>query len=242
MHFHLPKPLHGWREFAGEVGIIVVGVLIALAAEQVVEDLHWRSEGHNAVESLKVEMAQHFGDASEAMITAPCVDQQLKLLEQRLMRGGPYQPAPLFHEPSQDYTVRAPSRLWPDNAWRSVVSEGVVSHFDPELRMELSGYYSQLPTMHENSDALLLLNQKLRVLAQPLQLDNATRARLVEEIEEARGRSTFGALVSSQLLSQMRDLRFLPTHQEMEAALGRSGTLKFCRAHHLPLGNNTALY
>jgi hypothetical protein len=29
MHFHLPKPLHGWREFAGEVGIIVVGVLIA---------------------------------------------------------------------------------------------------------------------------------------------------------------------------------------------------------------------
>ena len=37
MHFHLPKPLHGWREFAGEVGIIVVGVLIALAAEQVVK-------------------------------------------------------------------------------------------------------------------------------------------------------------------------------------------------------------
>ncbi len=26
MHFHLPKPLHGWREFVGEVGIIVVGV------------------------------------------------------------------------------------------------------------------------------------------------------------------------------------------------------------------------
>jgi hypothetical protein len=44
MHFHLPKPLHGWREFAGEVGIIVLGVLIALGAEQVVETLHWRSE------------------------------------------------------------------------------------------------------------------------------------------------------------------------------------------------------
>lgn len=44
MHFHLPKPLHGWREFAGEVGIIVLGVLIALGFEQVVETLHWRSE------------------------------------------------------------------------------------------------------------------------------------------------------------------------------------------------------
>jgi hypothetical protein len=30
MHFHLPGPLHGWREFAGEVGIIVLGVLIVL--------------------------------------------------------------------------------------------------------------------------------------------------------------------------------------------------------------------
>jgi len=30
MHFRLPKPLHGWREFAGEVGTIVIGVLIAL--------------------------------------------------------------------------------------------------------------------------------------------------------------------------------------------------------------------
>ena len=31
MHVPLPKPLHGWREFAGEVGIIVLGVIIALA-------------------------------------------------------------------------------------------------------------------------------------------------------------------------------------------------------------------
>jgi type IV secretory pathway VirB2 component (pilin) len=36
MDFHLPKPL-GWREFVGEVGIIVLGVLIALGAGQVVE-------------------------------------------------------------------------------------------------------------------------------------------------------------------------------------------------------------
>lgn len=35
MHFHMPKPMHGWREFLGEVGIIVFGVLIALSAEQV---------------------------------------------------------------------------------------------------------------------------------------------------------------------------------------------------------------
>ena len=34
MHLHLPKPLHGWRAFVGEVGIIVIGVLIALGASR----------------------------------------------------------------------------------------------------------------------------------------------------------------------------------------------------------------
>ena len=32
MHVHLPKPLHGWRAFFGEIGVIVIGVLTALAA------------------------------------------------------------------------------------------------------------------------------------------------------------------------------------------------------------------
>lgn len=40
MHIHLPKPLHGWRALIGEVGIIVIGVLIALGAEQVVTRVH----------------------------------------------------------------------------------------------------------------------------------------------------------------------------------------------------------
>ena len=57
MHFHLPKPLHGWREFAGEVGIIVLGVLIALAAEQGVERLHERTQVNEIRSALKAELA-----------------------------------------------------------------------------------------------------------------------------------------------------------------------------------------
>ena len=35
MQVHLPKPLHGWREF-GEVWIIVLSLLIALGTQQAV--------------------------------------------------------------------------------------------------------------------------------------------------------------------------------------------------------------
>ena len=61
MHFHLPKPLHGWREFLGEVGIIVLGVLIALGAEQAVESAHLRSETEALRASMHDELADDLG-------------------------------------------------------------------------------------------------------------------------------------------------------------------------------------
>lgn len=59
MHVHLPKPLHGWREFAGEVGIIVLGVLIALSAEQVVETIHTRQRIRETRVALDAELSRN---------------------------------------------------------------------------------------------------------------------------------------------------------------------------------------
>jgi hypothetical protein len=57
MRFHLPKPLHGWREFADEVGIIVLGVLIALGAGQIVETIHQSSDVAQLRDALHAELA-----------------------------------------------------------------------------------------------------------------------------------------------------------------------------------------
>ncbi len=37
----LPTPIRGWRVLAGEMGVIAVGVLIALGAQQLVERREW---------------------------------------------------------------------------------------------------------------------------------------------------------------------------------------------------------
>jgi hypothetical protein len=42
VEFHKPKPVHNWRELLTEIGVVVIGVCIALAAEQAVEWWHWR--------------------------------------------------------------------------------------------------------------------------------------------------------------------------------------------------------
>ncbi len=37
MDIHKPKPVHSWREFATEIGIVVIGIAIALGGEQIIE-------------------------------------------------------------------------------------------------------------------------------------------------------------------------------------------------------------
>src|SRR5436309_9326326 len=80
MHVHLPKPLHGWRALVGEVGIIVVGVLIALGAEQVVEAIHWTREVASAREALGYEIADSVGQGYEREHIYDCVEQRLDTL------------------------------------------------------------------------------------------------------------------------------------------------------------------
>lgn len=59
MQFKLPKPLHGWREFVGEVGIIVLGVLIALGAQQVVETMQTHQRIRETRAALDAELSRN---------------------------------------------------------------------------------------------------------------------------------------------------------------------------------------
>ena len=56
MDIHKPKPWQGSRELLKEIGTIVIGVLIALAAEQAVDWLRWRYEIGEARQALGQEI------------------------------------------------------------------------------------------------------------------------------------------------------------------------------------------
>jgi hypothetical protein len=59
MHFHLPTPLHGWRAFAGEVGVIVLGVLIALGFGQLAESMHDNIVAEQARDAIRAEVREN---------------------------------------------------------------------------------------------------------------------------------------------------------------------------------------
>ena len=84
MHVHLPKPMHGWRALAGEVGIIVLGVLIALAAEQIVETLHWKRVLEDYRAALHEEVAHNIATYTYRMSQDRCADARADELQRWL--------------------------------------------------------------------------------------------------------------------------------------------------------------
>ena len=84
MHVHLPKPLHGWRQFVGEVGIIVFGVLIALGAEQLVQWIHSREDLREVRAALNGELADDRARWEYMSAAEPCTLRRLDALDEWL--------------------------------------------------------------------------------------------------------------------------------------------------------------
>jgi len=139
MHFHLPKPLHGWRAFAGEVGIIVLGVLIALAAEQLAETLHWRAEVRDAKLAIHQDMAQSNRVFAYRVAAHDCVARRLDRIGE------------LIEEAAQHQAPTSVGDVFPDignaldkNAWETSRAGQVLQHFDRKSLGLYGIYYLQL--------------------------------------------------------------------------------------------------
>lgn len=238
MHIHPPKPVHGWRSFLGEVGIIVLGILIALGLEQVIEAAHWREKVEQATAAVRSDLELYAGQAAEQQVAAPCIDRQLEQLEAALTTAGDYKPAPLYHQGgSLPFTFREPGRFWESGVWRAVVSEGVSSHFDPKLRERLEFIYQAIDWIKPLAIQSDTTKWRLSSLSKPLFAGASERARLVEEIEEQRGRQSLLTLVSGELLYDFGKAGMMPAASVIQRFVATSPTTKFCREHGLPLGS-----
>jgi hypothetical protein len=135
MHAHLPKPLHGWRAFVGEVGIIVLGVLIALGAEQLIEAIHWRSEVSRFKRAVDVELADTVAAYRYRIQQEPCVQRRIRDLQhwQNADRiGKPITPTGEIGRPSL-YGFQT-------SVWKSSSPE-IMSHLTMEDRQAYAGLY-----------------------------------------------------------------------------------------------------
>ena len=160
MHIHLPKPLHGWRAFAGEVGIIVVGVLIALAAEQLVEDWNWSHKVREARQRLAPELGEDLGQAELFDRARPCTERRLDELAQIVTDAQRTGRLPPLGTIGQPYWF-----TWDTGVWQSLIADQTATHFGHEELSAYTGTYQFISTIDEagkeNMEILLKEGEKL---------------------------------------------------------------------------------
>jgi hypothetical protein len=182
MHLRLPKPLHGWRAFLGEVGIIVLGVLIALAAQQAVESFQWRAEVDDARKAMAIELSDAIGQSYERERLSPCIERRLDTISRILTRAsqtGRLPPVGMIGKPL--------NRTWVDSAWRSTISGQTASHFSRHELNQLGYIYDYVENARHGSEQELLAWTDLQSISgpgRPISSDEVSQ--LIRDVERAR--------------------------------------------------------
>jgi hypothetical protein len=146
MHVHLPKPLHGWRAFVGEVAIIVLGVLIALGAEQLVERHRWSREVEETRLAADAELAHDLGVFRHRLDQRTCVEDRLQDLD-RWLQGWRDGKPPKLNGP----IAAPPAYGLHFNVWDATAGEAR-SHMKLETKLAYAGLYDVLKNFGTGRD------------------------------------------------------------------------------------------
>jgi len=146
MQVQLPRPLHGWRAFLGEVGIIVLGVLLALGAGQLVEMLHRGDQARLAEHAMILELAEDDGPQAYARVAiSRCLDNQIALIHDDSAAA----PADQLRKRAAVYAP--PFRTWDNEAWKAVVSSDVANYMGAERLVGWSAAYRVVPGLSDTN-------------------------------------------------------------------------------------------
>ena len=133
MDIHKPKAVHNWRELLKEIGIIVIGVVIALSAEQAVDTIHWMRQvdaGEDILRGAFVEKAQN---AVLRDVQSDCIAKRLAFLSavlQRASADGKLPPLGALGHP--------PYTPWSIGSWDGLVASQMISHLPRQKMIDYS--------------------------------------------------------------------------------------------------------
>jgi hypothetical protein len=161
MHVHLPKAFHGWRELSKEVGIIVLGVLIALSFEQLVQEWRWHEDVRSTRQSLNGEIENAALFAIERLAVQPCLRARIGHLAQKLNSQNPNWVAdPMvfgrYEVPgfsmSMPVAYEAPHRPYITDIWETAKSTGVIDHMEQREAHSFEYMYTNIDRLRSSED------------------------------------------------------------------------------------------
>ena len=149
MHIHRPKPLHGARDLLTEIGVIVVGIVIALAGQQVVEAWHWSHQTRETEDALRVEIQVSVDNVAERIALDGCLRRQLTALQVAAVARTPLaRPAANPARVVPDL-YESPWRAWTWGSWEAAMASGALSHMTPTRLNAYANAYKAVEDIDE---------------------------------------------------------------------------------------------
>lgn len=181
MHIHLPKVPADWVDFFKEVSIVVLGVIIALSAEQLVETWHNKENAKAALRNVREELGYNLGFINRRLETNRCIGRRLDEIANYLdaWDAGQHPPAPRFvgHPPYPEFT---------DHRLQAAQSAGWMSHVSPEDQALVAAAYQPLTELKREFDNEQIAWAELRSIAERPKLSGQELATLRMALQHAR--------------------------------------------------------
>jgi hypothetical protein len=224
MEVHHPKgPVHGLRDLAKEVGIIVIGVLIALGAEQAVEAIHSAHQLDVERHALKIELTSNALFFAERLATEDCEKARLKAIDAALAApGDQWKAAPITSTWPVAVIYSTPWREFPSDAWRNGMASGALSHMPPEEMQAFSNIYSNVADMHQlNLDERRAIFQILD-LNQDLTLTPMSRDRYRKAVDDLKFYHAAASQFASETLSSLKAIGITPNPSDLKETVAEA--------------------
>lgn len=243
------SPSMGWRAFWSEIVIVVLGVVIALAANEAVQEWSWRNKVADAEARLQGDVTWAFLWAAEKYSSRPCVDAQLAALSRNVLEStATLKPAHLVtNHLGLSYVVRLPNRPYRFPVWDALIADGTASHFAPQRQAFLGRISSDMAQALSSETETRSLMGRLLMMRDPIPLDPVVRAELLTNINQLRSLTAFEALNAQQRMRRISDAGDAPTAEHVELFLNASGKnpsgsdysgmAYFCNSQRLPVAD-----
>ena len=209
---HKHEPIHGWREFLKEVAIIVLGVLIAIGAEQLVQAAHQRHEESQAKSIIRNEIALSLGRLQSRMAIHDCVNRRIEEIQK------------ILDIAASDATIVTPSwigrpQYWSflNSRWQAESQAGRAALIDGRRLSDYGIMYNRMQNLLDDMGVEQTDWARLRTLEhlRRLYADGALQFNVT--LQDARYRNWRIALVTDQLFDMGNALRLRPVPNTVSA-------------------------
>lgn len=207
-------PREGWRTFAGEVGVIVLGVLIALGAQQAVDAWNRHQDRAFTEAALRDEIGVDAMMAFERLVIETCLRDRIAGLAAKIVatndrwRADPLDVhSPTYRAFALPGAYRTPNRQWSRAAWNTAVESGVLNTMDRNRVAALASLYDQVAELQLVQESESQQAPQLTFLAYDLPLDPAARHAALSALAAVDSSNRRMVLLSQQFLDNLHALR-----------------------------------